>query len=263
MKFLKSINTATKITLGRLALLPLILFFYISSIAIPDVYFFANWGKLIALILFVIAAATDWLDGFIARKYNQVTDFGKFLDPAADKMLTNLGFILILSDPIWWSWAGLEMYREVSFPYWFAVAAIFIIFARDTITDSLRFIAAKQGVTIAASQLGKIKTTLQLIAITLYMLFAFNLTYNLGTGFIPLGIWHDLVAYICLLIMTAATILTVWSGADYVRNYLKSLKEKNKSDLQCESKQSDGVNTKQIGANIKKEKKENDRSKTK
>ena len=247
LKTFKKINTATKVTLARLALLPLILFFYISGLCF-DITFFENWGKLIALIFFVIAAATDWVDGYIARKYNQVTDLGKFLDPAADKMLTNLGFLLILSDPIWW---GSLPVSEIAFPYWFAVVAIFIIFSRDTITDSLRFIAAKQNIVIAASQLAKIKTTLQLIAITLYMLFSFNLTVE----FIPHGSMGDKIfAFTCLFIMIAATILTIWSGVDYVLNYLKSLKEKNKP---AEAEVEVGEETKT------EEKKENDRSKNK
>jgi len=215
-KLLRKLNLPTKITLARIALLPLILFFYISGFCF-DVVFFENWGKLIALILFIIAAGTDWVDGFIARKYNMVTDLGKFLDPAADKMLTNLGFLLILSDIV--------LFNEIAFPYWFAVVSIFVIFSRDTITDSLRFIAAKQDIVIAASSLGKIKTTMQLVAIALYMLFAFNL--NPATAFITGAPWLDIFTYLCLFIMVAATVLTVWSGTDYVRNYMKSLKEKN------------------------------------
>jgi CDP-diacylglycerol--glycerol-3-phosphate 3-phosphatidyltransferase len=216
-KFLKNINLPTKITLVRILVLPLILFFYISPIVIEGVGFFENWGKFIALILFVAAAATDWLDGYIARKYNMVTNTGKLLDPVADKMLTVLGFLLIVSDPVLWN--------EVAFPYWFAVTAVFIALGRDIVMNSLRFIAAEQGIVIAADSFGKIKSTMQYIAIALYMLFAFN--YNWAVQFIQDGtIWYNVLGYTCVFVLTFATILSVWSCANYVINYGKAVMQK-------------------------------------
>ena len=120
-------------------MLPLILFFYAMSIC-SGLEFFNNWGKLIALALFILAAFTDWLDGTIARKYNMVTNTGKLLDPVADKMLVMLGFILILADPTWTQTFG--EFDNFIFPYWFATLAVFVMLGRDVIMNSLRFIAA-------------------------------------------------------------------------------------------------------------------------
>ena len=218
---LKGINLPTKITLVRILMLPIILFFYVMGVCAINVTFFRDWGKLIALILFVIAAATDWLDGYIARKYNMVTNTGKLLDPVADKMLTLLGFILILSDPVWYDYAGNSLYP--AFPYWFAVLVVFIALGRDIIMNSLRFIAAEQGITIAADKLGKIKSTLQYIGITLYMLLAFN--FNPFIQFLFDGVWLNLWCYVCVFIMAAASVLSIWSCVNYIQNYVKSVNE--------------------------------------
>jgi CDP-diacylglycerol--glycerol-3-phosphate 3-phosphatidyltransferase len=213
------LNLPTKITLVRFAMLPLIMFFYIAAVCIWDVPFFIEWGRLVAAVLFVIAVATDWLDGYIARKYNMVTNTGKLLDPVADKMVTMLGFILILSDPVW------DFVNPIfAFQYWFAVITVFIALGRDIVMNSLRFIAAEQGITIAADRLGKTKSLCQFIAITLYMLFAFNLNPNVQ--FVPDGLWLDLWGYVCLFIMTAAAVLSVWSCVNYISDYAAKVQQK-------------------------------------
>jgi len=222
----KSINLATKITLLRIAMIPLIAFFYIGAVNfyIP---FFANWGRLVALILFLLAASTDWLDGYIARKYNMVTNTGKLLDPVADKLLVILGFLLILADPIWYINFDFLIIQSktVAFSFWFAVICVFIAIARDIIMASVRTIAQEQGITIAADKLGKIKSVLQYIAITLYMLLAFNL--NPHVQFIGTGIWLDLWAFLNIFFLSAATILTIWSCVNYIINYARAVNKKN------------------------------------
>ncbi|MDR0462391.1 MAG: CDP-diacylglycerol--glycerol-3-phosphate 3-phosphatidyltransferase [Christensenellaceae bacterium] len=225
-KLWKKVNLPTKITLIRMAMLPFIMLFYIAGVCL-DVTFFTNWGKLIATILFVIAVGTDWLDGYIARKYNMVTNTGKLLDPVADKMLTMLGFILILADPIWYeTWDRTMMMPSVpAFPFWFAVITVFVAFGRETITNSLRFIAAEKGIVIAADKLGKAKSLFQFIAITLYMLLAFNL--NPFIQFVQDDtMWLDLWSYTCVFMMTAAAVLTVWSCVNYIQNYVKEVNAK-------------------------------------
>lgn len=217
---LKSMNTATKITLVRIALLPIILFFYVSAEA-SDVAFFENWGKLIALIFFAIAAATDWLDGWVARKFNQISNTGKLLDPVADKMLMLLGFILIVTDSALNGPAGIEY-----FPYWFAVITVFVMLGRDIIMSSLRFIAVEQGITIAADRFGKYKTVFQIAALIGYMLFAFNL--NANVQFIEIGsIWFDIFGYLCFTLLTIATLFSIYSCGNYIRNYIVSIKQKS------------------------------------
>jgi CDP-diacylglycerol--glycerol-3-phosphate 3-phosphatidyltransferase len=212
------INLPTKITLVRFAMLPLIMFFYIGAVCI-DIPFFNEWGRLVAAILFVLAVATDWLDGFIARKYNMVTNTGKLLDPVADKMCTMLGFILILADPVWDF-----MNPILAFQYWFAVLVVFIALGRDIVMNSLRFIAAEQGITIAADKLGKAKSLFQFIGITLYMVFAFNL--NPYVQFVSYGLWLDFWGYICVFVMTAASVLSVWSCVNYITDYAKKIQQK-------------------------------------
>ena len=90
--------------------------------------------------------------------------------------------------------------------------------------DSLRFIAAEQRVVIAASKLGKLKTVFQMIAITLYMLLAFN--FGFAVPFMPEGIWLDIWAYACVFILVVATVLSIWSGTEYVVGYFKLQRRK-------------------------------------
>jgi len=217
MGFMKNINLATRITLARIALLPFILFFYVMAVS-SGVGFFVDWGKLIALILFVVAAGTDWLDGYIARKYNMVTNTGKLLDPVADKMLTLIGFLLVMADPALMAFAG----------YWYWVAVVFVVIAlgRETITNSLRFIAADQGICIAADKLGKIKTVLQFVTLISYILLAFNL--NPSVQFVK-GTCLDVWAWGSLIVFGLATFFTIWSCYNYIKNYIKSYKEKEET----------------------------------
>ena len=110
------------------------------------------WTRVTALVLFILAAITDKIDGYLARRTNQVTDLGAFLDPLADKILVDLFLVALLCLDI--------------VPPW----ALAVILVRDLIIDGLRMTAAKHSETIAASFSGKLKTTVQLIAIILLML---------------------------------------------------------------------------------------------
>ena len=129
-------NLPNKISLTRILIIPIIIAIYVID-AIPC-------GKLIATILFALAAYTDFIDGMIARKTNQVTNMGKFLDESADKLLTTGALLLILQDAI--------------IPVPFGVVAVFIILARDQIVSLLRRLATQKGITIAADKWGKMKT---------------------------------------------------------------------------------------------------------
>ena len=154
-------NTPNKITLSRLLLIPLIVFFYLAT--------FIPYARLVAAILFVIAALTDFVDGRIARKTNQVTDLGKFFDAIADKVLTMTGFILIIAVPITGT-------APVVWPSWLGVVCVVVMLAREFIISALRQLAASKGKVLAADMSGKIKATLQFVAIVLYMFYAFFLT---------------------------------------------------------------------------------------
>ncbi|MBR2841267.1 CDP-diacylglycerol--glycerol-3-phosphate 3-phosphatidyltransferase [Candidatus Saccharibacteria bacterium] len=152
------------------------------------------WAKIVALVVFIVAALTDLIDGKWARKQKIVTDLGAFLDPLADKMLINLAFLVLV-------------YLNVV-PLWiFAV-----ILVRDFAVDGMRMLAAKNGVTISASIYGKWKTTFQMTALIIILL---NLIVNLEA----LAIAGNIVLYIAL-------ILTVFSGADY---FIKGFKQFTKT----------------------------------
>lgn len=195
-------NTPNKITLSRLLLIPLIVFFYLAD--------FIPYGRLVGAILFVVASLTDFVDGRIARKTNQVTDLGKFFDTIADKVLTMTGFVLIIAVPITGT-------APVVWPSWLGVVCVIIMLAREFIISALRQLAAAKGKVLAADMTGKIKATLQFISIVLYMFYAFFLTditplLNSATTERVTGI----VGLILMIILACATVLTLYSGAHYL-----------------------------------------------
>ena len=135
-------NLPNKLTVVRMVLVP----FFVASLLLSGSNETLKW---VALVLFVVASLTDFLDGYIARKYNLITNFGKFMDPLADKILTISGMICLI-----------ELGR---IPSWIVV----IIVAREFIISGFRLIAAENGVVIAANYWGKFKTTFQMIMIIL------------------------------------------------------------------------------------------------
>jgi len=153
-------NTATKITMFRIFLIPAIVFtllfpFNELGLMVKTVYIVGLPIKvtyLVAATIFVIASITDFVDGYIARKYNQITDLGKFLDPIADKLLVNITLIIL-------TYFGL-----------ISPLITIILIGRDIIVDALRMMAANKGVVIAARSFGKFKTAFQMIGITLTLL---------------------------------------------------------------------------------------------
>ena len=148
------------------------------------------WTRYVALFLFIAAAITDFVDGWMARKYSLVTNFGKFIDPVADKML-------VLSTMIMTSWHGI-------LPAWLVVAVLF----RELAVDCLRMVAVEQGKVIAAAKLGKIKTTVQLTMIITHLVY-----------FAHFPLLHYLAYWLLIPTQIAMLIMTVWSGVDYfVRN---------------------------------------------
>lgn len=135
-------NIANKLTVLRIFLVPI---FVISMIMYPD-------NGTIPLIIFVLASLTDFLDGYLARKHNLVTTFGKFLDPVADKLLTLSAFIMLI--------------EQSQIPAW----GVCVIVSREIAITGFRVIAASSGTTIAASSFGKIKTITQIVSIILLLL---------------------------------------------------------------------------------------------
>jgi CDP-diacylglycerol--glycerol-3-phosphate 3-phosphatidyltransferase len=178
------------------------------------------WARVIALLIFIFAALTDTLDGFLARKYNTITTLGKFLDPLADKLL--ICAVLV---------SFVEL-RELRIPSWMIV----LIISREFIISGLRMLAASRDVIIAASMSGKFKTTSQMISIIVVM----------GILVINSGIWHykhiipqsllfsvnetqRLVGWLLIslpyYLMFITTVLTVYSGLTYLYEHRDLLKE--------------------------------------
>lgn len=171
-------NTANKITILRILMIPIFMVVLMIDFAYND---------LVAALIFVVAAATDGVDGYVARKYNQITDFGKFIDPLADKLLVATALICLV-----------DMGRIASY-------MAIIIIAREFIVTSLRIVAISKGVVIAAEMTGKIKTVIQIIATVISLVFD-------GEKFL---IGNFSAGYIAMLI---ATLFTIYSGYVYLKN---------------------------------------------
>lgn len=163
---------------------------------------------LIGAVIFIIAAITDFFDGYFARKLNLITNYGKFMDPIADKLLVN-SLLIILIAP--------------QFAYHQAVPLILVVLmiGRDIIVDGFRLVAANQNKVLAANIFGKIKTVLQMIAIVLYLLNDFPFS-NQMTGSAP--------PFVSLIIMILATVASVTSGIIYIAKNRHVLSEETSAD---------------------------------
>ena len=204
-------NLPNKITLTRIFMIPVfVLFFFLDVVPF-------HYG--IAAIIFAVAACTDFIDGYIARKYNLVTNLGKFLDPIADKVLVSTAMMLILT----MKETLFDSFNGAAAPLYVATAVcVCVIMARELIISAFRQIAAANGVIMAADKLGKYKTVFQDVAIFVIILAA-------GIGeLLPVEYavpWDSYVAYFGLGLFAVATVLTVWSGIAYVVNNKKVLKD--------------------------------------
>ena len=198
-------NLPNKLSVLRICLVPV----FVIVMMLPQnmLPYFDIWGTLLGALIFIVASLTDMLDGKIARKYNLITDFGKFIDPLADKFMV-IGALLVL------------MYRNAGVPYVFPVltAATMIIIFRELAVTSIRLVASSSsGVVIAAKYIGKIKTVSQIICICAVILEP--LIYSLITPLSFLSVYMPLTY-----LTTAVTVIfTVWSGIDYLVSYWKYL----------------------------------------
>ena len=194
-------NLPNKLTIIRILLVPVLLVVLVAKFPI------APWvTQVIAASVFLAASLTDMLDGKIARKNNLITDFGKFMDPLADKFLVFAALLGILFRYDG-SEAGFADLRPV-----FIWAAAIVIFRELAVTSMRLVIAGKDGIVIAASMLGKIKTTTQMVCIMTILL-----EPCIFSGFKPFGEWHVL-SYVTI---GAMTVMTLWSGIDYITKYWK------------------------------------------
>ncbi|MBQ8087262.1 MAG: CDP-diacylglycerol--glycerol-3-phosphate 3-phosphatidyltransferase [Clostridia bacterium] len=174
---------------NRLSMLRMLMVPVFVAFALVD----AQWAQWVALLLFCLASITDMLDGQIARRRNLVTNFGKFIDPIADKLLVMSAQVVLVGQGRLASWLCI------------------IMLAREFAVSGFRLVAANSGNVIAAGWLGKIKTVLQMASIILLLL----LTPVSGEGL--LGQTGITIANIVTIL---AAFMTVWSGADYIiRNF--------------------------------------------
>lgn len=180
------VNIPNKITLSRILLIPLFLIVMLAPI---------DWGivtigdemipytHLVGVVLFSVAALTDWIDGYYARKHNLITNLGKFLDPLADKLLVSSALIVLVDLGYVQTWM------------------VIVIISREFAVTGLRLILAGKGEVVAANMLGKLKTWMQLTAIILYLLH--NVPFNyINVPMDEISMW-------------IAVILTIVSGWDY------------------------------------------------
>lgn len=180
-------NLPNKLTMLRVILIPVMIIVYLLNQQIGQMTY------LLMGIIFVVASLTDYLDGYIARKRNIVTTFGKFMDPLADKLLV-MSALLILADV-----AAKGLLGGIWMPFW----APIIILAREFIVTSVRLVAVGEGNIIAASKLGKAKTATTMVAIIWYF---FLLPY----------IDSIVIQGVGIVLMALAVALTLYSGFDYV-----------------------------------------------
>lgn len=184
-------NLPNKLTVFRMFMVPVFLFLFCVPLPLSDTAL-----RIIIAAVFAIVSLTDMIDGKIARKYNMITDFGKFMDPLADKFLVISACLGII--------VKFDYFRPV-----FVWAAAIVIFREFAVT-SLRMVAAnKAGLVIAAAWLGKVKTTTQMICIICVLLEPVILPFK------PFTEWH-ILSYVTTAVMV---VMTLWSGIDYLIAY--------------------------------------------
>lgn len=192
------------ITVVRICMIPLfVIFFYLSF----------EGAKIFASCIFAVAAFTDFLDGYIARKYNVVSTVGKFLDPIADKVLVSTAFIVLLTNE---RFMGTYDWMYVCFGVFVAV-----VLARELIISGFREIAAEKGLVLSAGMLGKIKTVLQDLAL-FFLLFCIDFLYyiNNDAGFV--------LFVVGFVLFCMATLMTIVSGIAYIVSNREVFKDKRK-----------------------------------
>lgn len=176
-------NWANRVTIARMVFIPVVVGALLAKLP--------NWGPIFAAVLFIALAATDAVDGYLARSRNEVTNFGKLIDPLADKLLVTAALVsLVQLDRL---------------PAWVAL----VIISREFIVTGLRMVAVAEGHVIAAGNFGKLKTVVQIIAIVMFIIMESQPLSLLGEGIV------DAFYYLSWFVMAIAIVLTIYSMVDY------------------------------------------------
>lgn len=195
-------NVPNILTMSRIACTPLVVLFFLLNI--PN-----GVGLYVAFGIYVLACFTDLLDGKIARKYNLVSDFGKFMDQIADKFITTTAMILVL-------------FRGVAFGMdWLSIIMLLVVVLRDILIGGIRMVAANKNIVIAADIFGKIKS---LFLDTANGVLMFYLAYSVCNQ----NTFAEVLNYIGLVLMVIGTLLSVISCINYSRNAVVSLNKNKK-----------------------------------
>lgn len=194
-------NLPNKLTLSRLFATFVFIVLLISELP---------FSQFAALLVFIAACITDWVDGSIARKYNLQTDFGKLMDPLADKILISSAFIAFIELP------------EIAFPAWIVV----IIISREFAITGLRLLAATKGKVIPAGYWGKNKTISQIVTVISILVYLSIIEFDLqNSSFVFPEFLYTLINYFIILVTVITVLLTVISGIVYLRNSWHLIKE--------------------------------------
>lgn len=182
----KGMNIPNKLTILRVIMVPVYVFFYLNTALVA-----APYNQYVALVIFALACFTDYLDGNLARKLHQVSNFGKFMDPLADKLLVCSALICFV--------------QNGALPAWIVV----ILIGREFIISGFRLVAANEGVVIAADIWGKCKTVVQMFAVMFLL--------------VPCqAAWFQVIQQILIYASVALTIISV---VNYIKNNIQVLKE--------------------------------------
>ncbi len=201
-------NLPNLLTLSRIPLMLVVI-----ALLYPESETSLPWIRTGALLVFLFAALTDWLDGWLARKFGQVSEFGKFMDALSDKVLTLGMFISLLALD--------EIARWALFP-------VLLILSREFLITGLRLVAAGRGKTLAAEKVGKLKTVIQLTCICLFL--GKIAVEDDFTGIFSPSVQENLINMLLLsgrVTLIAATVITVLSGIIYLSKYWRFFIEEN------------------------------------
>ena len=186
-------NLPNRLSIMRVIMVPI----FMIAVVLPESVIPDTWSRIIGAAIFILTALTDMLDGMIARRCNMITDFGKFIDPLADKFMVFGAMLAILYK--------FDYIRPV-----FLWVALIVIFRELAITSMRLIVSSNAGVVVAAAWLGKVKTVTQILCI---------ITILLEPVLIPeTSALYDLHLFTWIT-MAAMTIMTIWSGIDYMKSY--------------------------------------------